>query len=182
MKPLFAALMLSLALAVAIAGGIPEQLLNTGSRHETISLSAVAAMPTFTQTVAVAPDPVLTPGQTRTTNIGEICSTPTSTLRHWDRARDDRILTEYGLPTGPHPQFEIDHSIPLCLGGADSDANLWPEPRRAIEPVWNADRKDEIEARLCSLVCSDQIDVIEAQRAISEDWTAAYQRFVREPR
>jgi hypothetical protein len=43
-----------------------------------------------------------------------------------------------------HPQYEIDHSIPLCLGGADSDANLLPEPRRSIEPTWNAERRDEL--------------------------------------
>jgi class 3 adenylate cyclase len=98
-----------------------------------------------------------------------ICSTGTRQLRHWDHNRDDRIMAEYGLPSGPHPQYEVDHLVPLCLGGADSDANLWPEPRRSIEPTWNAERKDELEARLCSLACSGQPDVGEAQREISED-------------
>ena len=104
----------------------------------------------------ILPDPTLTPGAVRTSNIGEVCGTSTTTLRHWSRDRDDRILAEYGLPPGPHPQYEIDHSIPLCLGGADSDSNLWPQPRRSIEPIWNAERKDEIEARMCSLVYAGQ--------------------------
>ena len=73
---------------------------------------------------------MLTPGAVRTTNIGEICSTPTSTLRHWSRERDDHIMAEYGLPMGAHPQYEVDHLVPLCLGGNDDDRNLWPEPRR----------------------------------------------------
>jgi hypothetical protein len=67
------------------------------------------------------PDPTLTPGAVRTTNIGEICNEgSTRTLRHWSRERDDFILREYGLPMGAHPQYEIDHLIPLGIGGADN--------------------------------------------------------------
>jgi hypothetical protein len=147
--------------------------------YPTVCLAAVlAAGPAMAQ--AVVPDPTLTPGAARTTNVGAICSTPTSELRHWNRARDDRILAEYGLPPGPHPDWEIDHAVPLCLGGADSDANLWPEPRRSLEPEWNVERKDELEAKLCQLVCSRELDVHEAQTLIAEDWTAAYRRFFRE--
>ncbi len=144
-----------------------------------IILIALAAAPAFADTTIV-PDPLLTPWAVRTTDTTEICSHGTRQLRHCYRARDDR-MAEYGLPPGPHPQHEIDHSIPLCLGGADSDRNLWPQPRRSIEPVWGADRKDELEARMCALVCAGQLDVVEAQKPISEDWTEAYRRFVREP-
>ena len=54
----------------------------------------------------------------------------------------------------------------LGIGGADGDANLWLEPRRSIEPVWNAERKDALEARLCQLVCAGRLDVREAQRRL----------------
>ena len=130
----------------------------------------------------ILPDPTITPGAVRTINVGEVCSTSARELRHWSRDRDDRIMAEYGLPGGAHPQYEVDHLVPLCLGGADADANLWPEPRRSIEPTWNAERKDELEARMCSLVCSGQLDAAAAQHMIAEDWTAAYGRFVGEPR
>jgi hypothetical protein len=99
----------------------------------------------------VVPDPAITPGTIRTTDVGEICSTGTRQLRHWDRARDERIMVEYGLPAGPHPDFEIDHLVPLGIGGADDVPNLWPEPRRSIEPTWNAERKDELEWRMRDL-------------------------------
>ena len=33
------------------------------------------------------------------------------------RDRRDEVQIRYGLPTGPHPHYEIDHLIPLCLGG-----------------------------------------------------------------
>jgi hypothetical protein len=130
---------------------------------------------------AIVPDPTLTPGAVRTTDVGEICSHGTRELRHWDRERDDHIMAEYGLPAGPHPDFEIDHLVPLGIGGADSDANLWPEPRRSIEPQWNAETKDRLEWKLRDLVCSGQLDVAAAQRAIADNWVEAYGRFFREP-
>jgi hypothetical protein len=33
--------------------------------------------------------------------------------------RRDEVLLRYGLPAGAHPDYEIDHLIPLCLGGSD---------------------------------------------------------------
>jgi hypothetical protein len=139
---------------------------------------ALLAGPAWGQSL---PDPALTPGAVRTTDVGEMCSHGTRDLRYWSRERDDRIMTEYGLPAGAHPDYEVDHLIPLGIGGADDDRNLWPEPRRSVEPVWNAERKDELEWKLRELVCAGQLDVREAQREIAEDWTEAYKRFFREP-
>jgi hypothetical protein len=127
---------------------------------------------------AIVPDPTLTPGAIRTVDSTEICSTGTRELRHWSRERDDRIMAEYGLPPGPHPDYEVDHLVPLGIGGADDDLNLWPEPRRSIEPTWNAERKDRLEEKLRQLVCSGSLDAHEAQQAIADDWTTAYARFV----
>jgi hypothetical protein len=127
---------------------------------------------------AIVPDPTLTPGAVRTTDAGDICMRGTRSLRHWSRANDDHILIEYRLPVGPHPDLESDHLVPLAIGGADDDRNLWPEPRRSVEPVWNAERKDQLEWRLRELVCSGALDVAEAQWAIAEDWTEAYKRYV----
>ena len=85
---------------------------------------------------------------------------------------------EYGLRPGPHPDYEVDHLIPLGIGGSDDDRNLWPEPRRSIEPTWNAERKDELEFKLRDLVCSGALPVLGAQGAIAEDWTEAYRRWM----
>jgi hypothetical protein len=126
----------------------------------------------------ILPDPARTPGAVRTSNIGEICNEgSTRSLRHWSRDRDDFILREYGLPAGPHPDFEIDHLIALGIGGADDDQNLWPEPRRSIEPTYNAEAKDRLEWKLRDLVCSGDLDVTTAQKMITDDWTAAYAQF-----
>ena len=60
--------------------------------------------------------PTLTPGAARTTDTSEICAHGTRELRHWSRERDDRIMMEYGLRPGPHPDYEVDHLIPLGIG------------------------------------------------------------------
>ena len=132
------------------------------------ALLAALAVPAFADS-GILPDPTITPGAVRTTDVASICATDTRELRHWSRERDDRIMLEYGLEPGPHPDYEIDHLLPLSIGGADDDRNLWPEPRRSIEPIWNAERKDRLEYRLRELVCSGALDVREAQKAIADD-------------
>jgi hypothetical protein len=72
------------------------------------SLLTVALSSSALADSAIVPDPSLTPGAVRTTDVAEVCSTPTYRSRHWSRERDDHILAEYGLPVGAHPQYEVD--------------------------------------------------------------------------
>ena len=97
------------------------------------------------------------------------------------RERQDEVLKRYGLPTGAHPDYEIDHLIPLCLGGSDDPSNLWPQPRRRIEATWNAEAKERLERKICDLVCAGQIDdIAAAQKAFASDWIEAYQKYFKE--
>jgi hypothetical protein len=155
-----------------------NQIMHMTRAQLAITLLAALSSPAWADSTVI-PDPTLTPGAVRTTDVGEICSTGTRQLRHWDRARDDRIMAEYGLAAGPHPHFEVDHLVPLGIGGADDDANLWPEPRRSVEPQWNAERKDKLEWRMREMICAGELDVAEAQRMMAEDWVEAYGRFFR---
>lgn len=148
------------------------------NRASTLLAFTLLTSPASAQDFAIVADPTITPGSVRTTDVSDICFTSTRSQRHWSRERDDKILSEYGLPPSPHPTFEVDHSIPLELGGSDLDSNLWPQPRRSIEPIWNAERKDVLENRLHALVCNGQLDIVVAQRAIADDWTEAYRQYV----
>jgi hypothetical protein len=86
-----------------------------------------------------------------------------------------------GRHPGTHPDYEIDHLIPLCLGGSDDFSNLWPQPRRSIEPICNAEAKDRLERRLCDMVCAGQIDLGAAQEDIAKDLDCCLSQILRGP-
>jgi hypothetical protein len=147
---------------------------NVGAEQMRTLLAAalIAIAQTASAQAILWPDPTLTPGAVR--------STDTRTLRHGGRERSDLTYERYGVAPADGMQYTLDHLIPLAIGGADDDANLWPEPRRSIESEWNAERKDDLEWRLRDLVCSGALDVHEAQRMIAADWPEAYREVVRE--
>lgn len=71
--------------------------------------------------------------------------------------------------------YEEDHLIPLSIGGSPRDErNLWPQPRTS---GFDADHKDELELKLRSLVCSGEVPLAEAQKAIASDWIKAYKKY-----
>ncbi len=85
-------------------------------------------------------------------------------------------MKKYGYPLADVGDYEEDHLVPLCLAGAPQDpANLWPQPRFG---EWNADRKDNLEAKLCRLACDGKVPLWEAQREIATDWIAAYRKYI----
>jgi hypothetical protein len=144
-------------------------------------LSALLACTLATSALAfeIRPNPNLTGGSVRIDGhvVSATCGHSKQHRSSMNHARRDEILTRYGLPPGTHPDFEIDHLIPLCLGGGDDLSNLWPQPRRSIEPKWNAEAKDRLERLMCDRVCSGQIDIGTAQEAFSKDWIGAYQKY-----
>jgi hypothetical protein len=85
------------------------------------------------------------------------------------------VLRSYGWDPATTRKYELDHLIPLELGGSNDAANLWPEPG-GLE--YGFARKDRLENALHRLVCTGQLDYREAQQAIAADWWAAYLRWV----
>jgi cytochrome c-type biogenesis protein CcmH/NrfF len=73
--------------------------------------------------------------------------------------------------------YELDHIIPLTLGG--HPRNLDNLALQIREGENGAKRKDRIEEKLQCLVCSGQVTLATAQRDILEDWQAAYDRYAR---
>lgn len=71
--------------------------------------------------------------------------------------------------------YEEDHLISLELGGNPTDPNnLWPEPWTGPN---NARDKDRLENALHRAVCSKQITLFAAQKAIRTNWISAYRKF-----
>jgi hypothetical protein len=125
------------------------------------------------------PDPKLTPGATLDVTTKDICVTGyTKKVRNVPALVKRQVYQEYGAVNRPGA-YEVDHLIPLELGGSNSIKNLWPESY-SIE--WNARIKDELENRLHVLVCKGTITLTEAQKAITTNWIAAYKRYFRTDR
>jgi hypothetical protein len=82
----------------------------------------------------------------------------------------------YGLSDRNKGDYEEDHLISLELGGDPRDAkNLWPEPYHASIPDGGARFKDKVEKYLNRKVCSGEMTLEEAQKAIVADWYKVYQ-------
>jgi hypothetical protein len=146
--------------------------------------SAVSAAISWTRAPSSAemPDSTLTPGAVATANTATVCRPgyatsvrPTGLI--WKRLKEQAYV-EYGIRRGHrsyvdnhgvrHPAYEIDHLIPLEIGGAPADIrNLWPEP------IESARVKDEVENELHELVCSGRMSITRAQSAIANDWKTA---------
>lgn len=75
-----------------------------------------------------------------------------------------RLWTELGKP-GKLSDYELDHNVPLEVGGAPEDlANLW------LEPIVQARRKDKVENRVHTLVCNGTITLAAGQQCFITDW------------
>ena len=77
----------------------------------------------------------------------------------------DDAYPAYGVASGT--QTELDHLVPLELGGDNDAANLWPE----VPPTPNP--KDSVENALNAAVCDGRVSLASAQRAIAQDWLTA---------
>ncbi len=147
-----------------------------------IILALVGSVMTATAAFAVdpiLPDAKLTPGAVLTTDEGTICQPGYSrSVRHTSGALKHQVYVEYGIDRNTG-HYEIDHLIPLGIGGADSRENLWPESRDT-QP-WNAGVKDKLENYLHVEVCAGHIAVKDAQKAIAADWVAAFRKYLGEP-
>jgi hypothetical protein len=80
------------------------------------------------------------------------------------------IYRAYGVTAHSRTPHQFDHLIPVELGGATAQGNLWPEPSTK---TGGAHRKDLLENRLRWRVCAGKYALSDVQRAIARDWVAA---------
>jgi hypothetical protein len=115
------------------------------------------------------PNLSLTPGAVLTTDATTIC-TPgyASSVRNVSTATKKQVYAEYGAsypqPTGA---YEVDHFIPLEIGGSNDIKNLWLEP---ATPTPGFHQKDQFENFEHGQVCKGTISAAEAQSRMVSDW------------
>jgi len=94
-------------------------------------------------------------------------------LRNVPFSEKDQVYAEYGVFQHSPGQYEVDHLVPLELGGNNDIANLWPE---AAYPKPGFHEKDQVENYLHDQVCSGAMPMKEAQTEIATNWLAVYNR------
>ena len=139
-----------------------------------------------------APSRNLTPGATATGyGLKDICPhvSPALEAARPSASEKRQVYQRYGITSHQPGQYEIDHLIPVeLLGAPDSPGNLWPElndvPDLAtvraehLSPAFVHNSKDVLEDVLHAGVCSGRVPLATAQAAITQDWRAAYVRYV----
>jgi hypothetical protein len=120
------------------------------------------------------PDPACSPGAIfPDATLEEICiSGYTKTVRNVSTKTKKLVFAEYDiLYPQPHGTYEVDHIIPLAIGGSNDIANLFPEPR---DPYPGFKEKDVVEIYLREEVCEGRADLHAAQEHIAHDWLSIY--------
>jgi hypothetical protein len=176
--PLLAlAILLCVALGACDSPSSPAAAVASTPRTETPAPPAIAAT-VPPAVVGVLPKTSLTPGEIfADVTAPEICvSGYASRARNVLREQYLQVYAAYGLAYPQPPgTYELDHLIPLELGGDNSDRNLWPEPAL---PAPGFHQKDELENVLHDQVCAGRLALADAQRGIAADWVALYQRYL----
>ncbi len=121
------------------------------------------------------PDPRCTPGSidpavTQADIRSTICKSGYTKKVRPPESQTERFKYDVAYPAYRTPgseRTELDHLVPLELGGSNDATNLWPEYPPTPNP------KDKVENTLNAAVCDGRITLAAAQDAIASDWLTA---------
>lgn len=82
------------------------------------------------------------------------------------------VMRAYAIPTAQRATTELDHLVPLELGGSDDVTNFWAEPSDLPGHTFR-NLKDGVEGRLRLAVCAHRVTLAAAQWAIAVNWQTA---------
>jgi len=123
------------------------------------------------------PDRACSPGAYYAKLTRQVICSPefrTSAIRNVPDSERFAAEAAYGLKPGHYGKMlEIDHIIPLQLGGSNDIANLFPENLHAA-PGYRL--KDRLENKLHQLVCAGNYYLPSTQQAIARNWQRLYQQ------
>lgn len=120
------------------------------------------------------PDSACTPGAVfPDATAAQICrSGYSSSVRDVPAEVSRMVYADYGIAARSPGEFEVDHLVPLELGGSNDIANLWPQ---AAAPPPGFHEKDQVANFLHAQVCGGGKNLIDAQRATATNWIDVYQ-------
>jgi hypothetical protein len=163
-----------------------QQQQQTNTNNSAISTSSSRALSSLTIPTSChivnggLPDPKCTPGAINPSvtqnNIKNTICVPgyTKTIRppvSYTTPLKIKLMKSYGF-TDFRSNYELDHLIPLAVGGHPTDVkNLFPEPGYG---QYSFHIKDRFENYLHRAVCNGSISLSEAQKQIANDWISSW--------
>lgn len=127
------------------------------------------------QTRGLLPDPECTPGSVfEDASKEEICvSGYSKKARNVSEKTRKKVFAMYGID---YPvtfgSYELDHLIPLSLGGSNEISNLWP---KSAEPFPGFFEKNVTGNYLREEICAGRVALSIAQEQIAKNWFLIYQ-------
>ena len=117
----------------------------------------------------------LTPGAVTTTNTTTVCNLP-SRVRppSISYTLQAAVYNSYGYTGALSKKYILDLLVPLSLGGAEVQANIWPAAIRGTGFF----QKNQLDHILKDMVCRRLVTLSQAQHALESDWYAAWLKYV----
>lgn len=139
-------------------------------------IAAALVLASTSTLLAQRPNPTQTPGGKTKANDAQVCAADfDASVKPISNAQRNEALKRYGRDPGRFTG-ELDHLIPVSLGGSNDPDNLWPMPDNK---EYGLAAKRELETTLHQMVCDKKITLKAAQDAIKKDWTKAYDQYVK---
>ena len=145
----------------------------------------------------IYPNSDLTPGMIDQSLTPQyLCSHSSQDRRGVTTSLAKKVFKAYGILYDDHSSYEVDHFVPLFLGGVNTcpnnpTCNLWPEGHQAdilAMAPWGSETKDVLEGVLYRTMCvkrggvrravKDVQWLREAQSTMMSDWRQAYRRYI----
>lgn len=147
-----------------------------GPRMLVCGCIAAAALAAPSIAMAQRPSSYKTPGATAKVKTERLCA-PTfaaslEPISNWQRTE---ALGRYGLRAEGF-SGELDHLVPVSLGGSNDPDNLWPF---RASGAFTLEAKQALAVKLHDMVCAGKLSLKDAQDAFRKDWTKAYSEHIK---
>lgn len=166
-----------LAAVLALAGIVAANSARADERSSAVLYPTPEQVEQAAAALRVLPPPEA-PGVIASTDVAEVCGRNAQGLTYSQAHRQTTPAMKAAAHRGIASCGEIDHRLPLALGGADDVRNLWCQPGPP-EP-WNFHVKDRLEVYVWDAVCHKRTMTLAEGQAVflRADWRVEFCRLI----
>ncbi len=146
---------------------------NASAGSQGVNAGVAAAPPAAALGPISRPNPLLTPGVVAVRDVTAVCQQPKHTRVPIPYYLQLSVFYAYRVPVQNAANYGLDFLVPLQLGGASVQANIWPASVQGI----GFHQKEQLNYRLRTMVCEQGLPLGQAQQDIVSDWYALWTRY-----